>query len=582
MGLLLPFQPAAAEYPNHLALPRPERLRLPPAGWLLAAMVLLCLAPRAMMALRITSVCPDGVIYIHAAKAIEAGNLRVAFRDFDLNAYPIILAALHRLGLDWELAAGLWGVTISSLVVLPLWGWARRQFDDRVALLACMLYAVHPKFIEWSPEVMRDPTFWMLFMLAIYWMWRAVTEVRHRYFLAAGAAIILASLTRIEGLFLLIPLALWTFWRWLALRSDRGKLLLGAALCVVILPAMLLLVNIAWLHGRHDWTLFRLDPLEHVQPWLEHLFGQAPADGGSGPAMGMTIGRMAWVFFPTMTRGLSPIFALLMFGGIWGWRRVWSRRDHQPLFYTAVVIMCAIWIHLWYGQNICPRYALPIVLMASPLAALGLLGLVARLSRVAERFSSPLRKSGSGSLGATAGLSSSAGRNSRENTAGQASSGTLFQQSVRRRVRPDTIAAVVLGVIFAANLTAAMTSNRAYFAGRRTAVDVGLWVRREFPRPTVLVGPLGVTPIVSYYAAESPYRAFSCDAKDEFILKIIENSRADVVLFRPAKQLTEDRCAALVERSRRLGMAPVRPDAMPTDEPGFIILVRTARKDLVE
>ncbi|MBU4270279.1 MAG: glycosyltransferase family 39 protein [Planctomycetes bacterium] len=573
MGLLLPFQPAAADYPNHLALPRPERLRLPPAGWLLTAMVLLCLAPRAMMALRITSVCPDGVLYIHAAKAIESGNLHMAFRDLDLNTYPIILAALHRLGLDWELAAGLWGVTISSLVVLPLWGWARRQFDDRVALLACMLYAVHPKFIEWSPEVMRDPTFWMLFMLAIYWMWRAVTEVRHRYFLAAGVAIILASLTRVEGLFLLIPLVLWTFWRWRALapawlalgpekvpgtfcakhpkgRSGkrflapfpafpaRGKLLLGVVLCVVIFPALLLLVNIAWLHGRHGWTLLRLDPLERVQPWLEHLFGQAPADGGNSPAASMTVGRMAWVFFPTMTRGLSPIFALLMFGGIWGWRRVWSRRDHQPLFYTAVVIMCGIWIHLWYGQNICPRYALPIVLMASPLAALGLLGLVARLSRVAEWF--------------------------------------------RRRVRPDTIATVVFGVIFAANLTAAMTSSRAYFAGRRTAVDVGHWVLREFPRPTVLAGPLGVTPIVSYYAAESPYRAFRCDAKDEFILKMIENSRADVVLFRPAKQLTEDRCAALVERSRRLGMAPVRPDAMPTDEPGFIILVRATRKDLVE
>ena len=170
MGLLLPFQPAAADFPNHLALPQPERLRLPPAGWLLAAMVLLCLVPRVMMALRLTSVCPDGVIYIHAAKALDAGNLRLAFRDLDLNIYPIIIAALHRLGLEWELGAMLWGVTISSLVVLPLWGWIRRQFDDRVALLACMLYAVHPKFIEWSPEVMRDPTFWMFFILAIYWM----------------------------------------------------------------------------------------------------------------------------------------------------------------------------------------------------------------------------------------------------------------------------------------------------------------------------------------------------------------------------------------------------------------------------
>jgi len=155
------------------------------------------------------------------------------------------------LGLDWELAAGLWGVTVSSLVVLPLWGWVRRQFDDRVALVACLLYAVNPKFIEWSPEVMRDPTFWLLFMLAIYWLWRAVTEVRYAYFIAAGTAIILASLTRIEGLFLLIPLDAMDL---LALRGASGpiarKLLLGAVLCLVVFPALLATVNIGWMCGH--------------------------------------------------------------------------------------------------------------------------------------------------------------------------------------------------------------------------------------------------------------------------------------------------------------------------------------------
>ena len=122
---------------------------------------------------------------------LEAGHLRAAFRQMALNVYPVILLLLHRLGLDWELAAMLWGVVVSSLVVLPLWGWVRRQFDDRVALVACLLYAVHPKFIEWSPEAMRDQTFWLLFMLAIYWLWRAVTEVRYGWFIAAGGAITL-------------------------------------------------------------------------------------------------------------------------------------------------------------------------------------------------------------------------------------------------------------------------------------------------------------------------------------------------------------------------------------------------------
>ena len=66
---------------------------------------------------------------------------------------------------------------MSSLTVLPLCGWVRRQFNDQTALLAGVLYAAHPVFIQWSPELIRDPTFWLLFMLTLYLLWRAVTEV---------------------------------------------------------------------------------------------------------------------------------------------------------------------------------------------------------------------------------------------------------------------------------------------------------------------------------------------------------------------------------------------------------------------
>ena len=218
------------------------------------------------------------MLYIQLAKAFEAGDLRAGFREMALNVYPVILMVLHRLGLDWETAAALWGVTISSLVVLPLWGWVRRQFDDRVALVACLLYIVHPKFIEWSPEVMRDQTFWFLFMLAIYWLWRAVTEVRYGYFIAAGAAITLASVTRIEGLFLLIPLVLWTFWRWLALRDRAAEAARRRRSCASWFSRRCLaLVNVAWLYGHAGWVGIRLSPLARVQPWLEWLLGHGPA-----------------------------------------------------------------------------------------------------------------------------------------------------------------------------------------------------------------------------------------------------------------------------------------------------------------
>ena len=269
------FEPPPADYPNHLAGPQPERLRLPRVRWLLVLLVALCLAATGDDGPAIPGVCPDGVLYIHLAQAIETGDLKTGFQEMALNIYPLVLVLLHHLGLDWELAASLWGVTISSLVVLPLWGWARRQFDDRVALVACLLYAFHPKLIEWSPEVMRDPTFWFLFVLAFYLLSRAVTEVRHRWFIAAGAAMILALLARFEGLFLLVPFLLWTLWRWLALRTGRGKLLTGAVLCVVVLPALLLFLNLVWFPGHTQWTGIRFAPLARVKIWLE-----SPWDAG--------------------------------------------------------------------------------------------------------------------------------------------------------------------------------------------------------------------------------------------------------------------------------------------------------------
>lgn len=535
MGYFLPFQPASDEYANHLAVPQPERLRLPSARWLLLFLVALCAIPRVIMALRLPSVCPDGVLYIRLAQALEAGDWRTGLGDMSLNTYPVILMLLHRMGLGWELAAGLWGVTVSFLVVLPLWGWVRRQFDDRIALVACLLYVVNPKFIEWSPEVMRDQTFWLFFMLAIYWLWRAVTEVHYGYFIAGGAAVTLASLTRVEGLFLLIPLTLWTFWRYRALQSDRKKLLIGAVLCVVIFPMLLVLVNVPLLFGHSGTAALRLSPLARVQPWLASVFGHKAA-GSSVDSIEQPFGfgRMLWIFFPTMTRGLSPVFALLMLGGLFGWRRMWARRDHQPLFCTTVVIMCGIWVQLWFDRNICPRYALPIVLMASPFAALGLLWLIARLLRISEWL--------------------------------------------RWGVRSQQVTiAVVVVVATAISLTDAMTSNSKYFPTRRMAADMGRWMRHEYRHPPAIVGPVGITPIISFYANSSPYQTFRWETGDASILAMVNQSRASVVFLQPAKELTDDRCAALEARLKKAGLTPVDRSELPATCNGLSVLVRGKR-----
>ncbi|MGC3972614.1 MAG: glycosyltransferase family 39 protein [Pirellulales bacterium] len=172
------------------------------------------------MAGLIPTICPDGTIYVAVAKWIEEQGTYFR-KDLGVNLYPLILAALHKFGLAWPAAAKLWGVLCGSLVVLPLYGWVRRMFDDRVALCAGLLYAFHPKLIEWSPEMVREQTFWLLAALVWYASWRTVFEGRAAWFAALAVLLPAAVLTRFEGLFLyVIPLA------WGSRRGDADA---GAA-----------------------------------------------------------------------------------------------------------------------------------------------------------------------------------------------------------------------------------------------------------------------------------------------------------------------------------------------------------------
>ena len=139
---------------------------------------------------------------------------------------------------------------MSALAVGPLFGWVRRQFSEQVAILACLLYAVHPKLVFYAPLILRDPTFWFLFNLSLYLTWRAVIEIRLWLFLAAGVTLSLAIHTRSEGWLLLGPLVIWAAWRLPAVAGLRGRLVAGAAICLAVIPLFVVLANLTLL-GDH-------------------------------------------------------------------------------------------------------------------------------------------------------------------------------------------------------------------------------------------------------------------------------------------------------------------------------------------
>ena len=250
-------------------------------------------------------------------------------------------------------------------------------------MVACLLYVFHARMIQWSPELIRDPTFWFLFTLSLYWLWR-----RNR-----GAAGVLCTWRAGPGVLVLDP-------RGRHFPVVASAALVGLALHAVsppdeaawwraclwrsAIPALFVLLNVTWLHHYPHWEFSRITPFEIARGWLQAMAGQSPNVPMIEAPLRMSGRELTWELLHTAAQGLDVLFALLMFAGIWLGRRIWLRRDHQALFYTSLLIVAGMWIHLWYAQISSNRYILPVVLMGSGFAALALLRLSAYCGRILQ------------------------------------------------------------------------------------------------------------------------------------------------------------------------------------------------------
>ena len=521
------------DLPNPLANPQPARPVGTSRPLLLCGLLVCCLLPRALMAWKLGGLCPDGVAYIRVAQSFDRGGLAELLRHAPRDPLPVVLAVLHRSGLDWEVAGEAWGVLMASLVVLPLFGWLRRQFDQRIALAGCLLYAVHSELIRWSPEVIRDPTFWFLATLSLYLSWRAVTEVRCGLFFAAGAETVMATSWRFEGLLLLLPLGLWSYWRWRALRQCRGRLLAGLCCCLGAAPALALLLSVVWLRGHAVGDVFRLRPLVLAGGWLHTLpallLGDASVHSDVLPKTlgSISFARMLEIYLPTVFKGLTPLFVLLFGLGVVASWPTWKRRDNVPLLVAQVLLLLAIWVHLWSCHVSCKRYVFPLVLLSCGFAGMGLLRLSAVAARLAEHYLPALH--GKRLFGAV-----------------------------------PAIAALALALLLAFSFDSNVRAEKA---------ALGRWIRDAGGPTPALFGPNGYTQVVNYYA-QARCASFLVGAGDDVVLGVLRDYRPDLVVlpqdqadFRPEKPLL---C-----RMEAAGFEPLDGGRVPRRCGRVLVLVRS-------
>jgi len=546
-----------------------------PAWGLLAALFLTCLTPRLLMAWRLGAVCDDAYYYVFVANALNHGDLTTAFDYLNLNIYPALLVGLQKLGLEWVAAGKLWGALISSLLVLPMFGWVRRLFDDRVAATACFLYAVHPHLIEVSVEPIREATFWFLFTLCLYLFWRALAGLRFRWFALAGIALALALHTRVESWALFIPLSLWAFFRWRMLAGDgarlRWKLAAGTLGCVAVTPLLLLLVNVTFLSDHGRWEFGRLNHFALVGSWLKLGELQQPEEpAATDPAGGVTLRKTVarsvselagvsgpndfeavrvkaavapppppvnvppvrpepayrswlWMYVKDLGRSLGPVSIVFTIAGLWNWWPLARHRDKSVLVVVCLALLLAIWIRLTQIGNINGRYFLALTFVLAPFQALGCLDVLTRVG--------------------------------------------WFANSPAWRKVPRMVPAIgLLTLLLAAGWTDALN---AHHREREAHAAFGRSLKLPGKPRELVVADLGSTR-AGYYVNESLPIII---APEELFDDAFDRHPPDVIVF-SRECLPVDRQPRIEQRAAELGLQLVDATRLPHTEAEFIVLMR--------
>jgi hypothetical protein len=435
-------------------------------------LLLICLIPRLWVAMNKDTICPDAVQYLDIASALGEGDYAEGFQYLNLNIYPAILLVLMQTGRHWMAACEVWSLAMATLAVLPLYGLMRRIFDAKAAILACLLYALHPRLIIYSPLILRDPTFWFLFLLSLYLQWRAATESRWWLFVASGAALFLTIHTRTEGWLAIVPLVFWTALRFWFVALNRRRLVLGFAAALAVIPLSTILINVTLLRDLPNWQMASMRNFHYALDWLhksstpsdDQAVQPSPTDAGAAPAeapatpaasvSGLKILQRVIVRF---TKTFTYVYGGVILAGFWALRRNFLRGDTLPFFFIFAATLTGVWIR----YNILPideRYFFPIVLVSLPGLCLGLLQVADWIAWIAERC---------------------------------AARGDL--------ARPAAIAGL-LGALILSGIIDATHTGRIMFGAWHEQAELGRWILQERGPEQTVAGNNEEMRLVGYYA----------------------------------------------------------------------------------
>src|SRR5579863_484923 len=238
----------------------PADLRADHEGWRGIAAIGFCgLAIRLYLSLTNFCISGDGAAYLGLAGDFARGEWKKPLGAIFSPLYPLLVAGLHRLVPDWELAGNLVSAIMGTGAIVSVYLMTRAAFARRdLALGAAALTAIHPDLAAYAASVRTEAGYIFLTTSAVWLMLIARREQRVATAALAGVSAGLAYLYRTEAIglvFLLavFPLAAALVWRDESLaKSSQLAAAFALAALTLIAPYAIFLHAVTghWSVGR--------------------------------------------------------------------------------------------------------------------------------------------------------------------------------------------------------------------------------------------------------------------------------------------------------------------------------------------
>jgi uncharacterized membrane protein len=174
----------------------------------------------------------DGILYINQAKAIYNGDWELAKKcgyDF-ISLYHLLIPLFYAIFGDWVISAKVISLLFGTATIIPLYLTMKNFFDSSIAFLTALIFAVSPFFVSNSVELIKDPIFWFLSYMGIFFFAAAIVKDKNYFLAFASFFYLIASLARFEAVVYLAASILYL----LVLKERRTERILIFGLPVII------------------------------------------------------------------------------------------------------------------------------------------------------------------------------------------------------------------------------------------------------------------------------------------------------------------------------------------------------------